>query len=95
MGCRSMKQVSQLESLKTLSRVFFFFYLNFPNYSKSVSVGCIVYIHYENKPIHLPPKNENFQIKTLIFSHSSQNIDCWYSLEPRGVSNEYPQSMLL
>ena len=37
-------------------------------------------------------KNENFQIKILIFFHiSAQNIDCRYSLEPprRGGSNEY------
>ena len=42
-------------------------------------------------------KNENFQIKILIFFHISvQNIDYGYSLEPplRGGSNEYPQSML-
>ena len=46
----------------------------------------------------LPPKNENFQRKMLIFFHiSAQNIDCGYSLEPpwRGGSNEYPQSMFL
>ena len=46
----------------------------------------------------LPPKNENFQIKTPdIFHISAQNIDCGYSLEPprRGGSNEDPQSMLL
>ena len=44
----------------------------------------------------LPPKNENFQIKILIFFlFSAQNIDCGYSLEPPcwGGSNEYPQSM--
>ena len=44
------------------------------------------------------PKNENFQIKILIFFHiSAQNIDCGYSLEPprRGGSNEYQQSMIL
>ena len=44
------------------------------------------------------PKNENFQIKILIFFHiSAQNIDCGYSLEPprRGSSNKYPQSMIL
>ena len=43
-------------------------------------------------------KNENFQIKILIFFHiSAQNIDCGYPLEPprRGGSNEYPQSMFL
>ena len=43
-------------------------------------------------------KNENFQIKNLIFFHiSAQNIDCGYSLEPprRGSSNDYPQSMFL
>ena len=60
-------------------------------------------IHYENKPIQIywklyHQKNENFQIKILIFFHiSAQNIDCGYSLEPhhRGSSNEYPQSMFL
>ena len=44
----------------------------------------------------LPPKNENFQIKSSdIFYISAQNIDCGYSLEPpcRGGSNEYPQIM--
>ena len=30
-----------------------------------------------------------------IFHISAQNIDCGYSLEPRGGSNEYPQSMFL
>ena len=43
-----------------------------------------------------PPKNENFQIKILIFLHiSAQNINCRHSLEPprRCGSNEYPQSM--
>ena len=31
----------------------------------------------------LPPKNENFQIKSSnIFHISPQNIDCGYSLEP-------------
>ena len=51
---------------------------------------------YSNILKILPPKNENFQIKILIFFHiSAQNIDCGYSLEPprRGGSNEYPQSM--
>ena len=59
--------------------------------------------HYENTPIQIywkiyhQKKNENFQIKILIFFHISvQNIDYGYSLEPprRGGSNEYPQSML-
>ena len=53
---------------------------------------------YENTPIQIPPKTENFQIKKSdIFHISAQNIDCWYSLEPpqRGGSNEYPQSMFL
>ena len=50
---------------------------------------------YSNILNILPPKNENFQIKTDIFHISAQNIDCRYSLEPprRGGSNEYPQSM--
>ena len=40
----------------------------------------------------LPPKNENFQIKTFdIFHISTQHIYCGYSLEPprRGGSDEY------
>ena len=51
---------------------------------------------YSNILKILPPKNENFQIKILIFSHiSAQNIYCGYSLEPprRGGSNEYLQSV--
>ena len=47
---------------------------------------------YSNILKILPPKNENFQIKTSdIFHISTQNIDCGYSLEPprRGGSNEY------
>ena len=43
-------------------------------------------------------KKETFQTKKNDIIHiSSQNIDCWYSLEPprRGGSNEYPQSMFL
>ena len=51
---------------------------------------------YSNILKMLPPKNENFQIKTSdIFHISTQNIDCGYSLEPprRSGSNEYPQSM--
>ena len=41
----------------------------------------------------LPPKNENL----IFFYISAKNTDCGYSLEPprRGVSNEYPQSMIL
>ena len=40
---------------------------------------------------------ENFQIKTLYFYISAQNIDCGYSLEPprRGGSNEHLQTMFL
>ena len=38
---------------------------------------------YSNILKILPPKNENFRIKILIFFHiSAQNIDCGYSLEP-------------
>ena len=29
----------------------------------------------------------------IIFLNSAQNIDCGYSLEPLGGSNEYPQSI--
>ena len=54
---------------------------------------------YSNILKILPPKNEIFQIKILIFFFhiSAQNIECEYSLEPprRGGSNEYPQSMFL
>ena len=57
--------------------------------------------HYENTPIQIywkfyHQKNENFQIKNLIFFlFLLKNTDCVYSLEPsrRGGSNEYPQSM--
>ena len=41
-------------------------------------------------------KNENFQIKNLIFFlFLLKNTDCGYSLEPpwRGGSNKYPQFM--
>ena len=51
---------------------------------------------YSNMLKILPPKNENFQIKTSdIFHVSAQNIDCGYSLDPPywGGSNEYQQSM--
>ena len=53
---------------------------------------------YSNILKHLPPKNENFQVKNYdIFLISAQNIDCGYSLKPtrRGGSNEYPQCMFL
>ena len=53
---------------------------------------------YSNILKILPPKNENFQIKTSdIFHIFAQNIDCGYTLEPprQGGSNEYPQSMFL
>ena len=51
-----------------------------------------------NIPTILPPKNDNFPKKILIFFHiSAENIDCGYSLEPPrwGGSNEYPQSTFL
>ena len=51
---------------------------------------------YSNILKILPPKNEDFQIKSSdIFHISARNKDCGYSLEPpcRGNSNEYPQSM--
>ena len=46
---------------------------------------------------NLPPKNENFQIKILIFFIFLLKTDCGHLLEPPrpGDSNEYPQSMLL
>ena len=53
---------------------------------------------YSNILKILPPKNEKFQIKILIFFHiAAQNIDCGYSLEPPrlGGSNEYLRSMFL
>ena len=53
---------------------------------------------YSNILKILPPKNENFQIRNLIFFlFLLKNIDCGYSLEPPrlGGSNEYPQSMFL
>ena len=38
---------------------------------------------YSNILKILPPKNENFQLKTSdIFHISAQNIDCGYRLEP-------------
>ena len=58
-------------------------------------------LHYENAPIQIYwkfylHKIENFQIKNSdIFHISAQKIDCGYSLEVRGGSNEYPQSMFL
>ena len=46
---------------------------------------------YSNILKILPPKNENFQIKILIFFiFLLKNIDCGYSL-----ANEYPQPMFL
>ena len=53
---------------------------------------------YSNILKILPPKTENFQIKSSdIFHISAHNIDCGYSLEPppRGGSNGYPQFMSL
>ena len=53
---------------------------------------------YSNILKILPPKDENFQIKSSdIFHSSAQNKDCGYSLEPprRGGSNEYLQSIFL
>ena len=53
---------------------------------------------YSNILKILPAKNENFQIKILIFFlFLLKNIDCGYLLEPprRGGSNKYPQSMFL
>ena len=53
---------------------------------------------YSNILKILPPKNENSQIKILIFFHiSAQNIDCWYLLKPPRQSgfNAHPQSMFL
>ena len=51
---------------------------------------------YSNILKILPPKNEKFQIKILIFFiFLLKNIDRGYSLEPprRGGSNKYPQSI--
>ena len=61
----------------------------------------LVISHYSSNILKiLPPKDENFQVKILIFFFfhiSTQNIDCGYLLEPprRGGSNEYPKSMFL
>ena len=64
------------------------------NFGLKVKVSLTIRKHaYSNILKILPPKNENFQIKTSdIFHVSAQNIDCGYSLEPphRGGSNEYP-----
>ena len=55
--------------------------------------------HYENLPMQYTKifnvvKNENFQKKNFdFFLIFAQNIDCGYTLERRGGSNEYPQSM--
>ena len=59
--------------------------------------------HYENKPIQINWKSENFTTKkgnftdksSGIFQIPAQNIDCGYSLEPRrrGGSNKYSKSM--
>ena len=51
---------------------------------------------YSNILKILSPKKWKFSDKKFCyFSHSTQNIDCGYSLEPPrwGGSNEYPQSM--
>ena len=65
---------------------------------KSINVALAnTEYHYENMPIQIYSKMENFQIKNSdIFPISSQSIDCGYSFEPpcQGSSNEYPQSML-
>ena len=47
---------------------------------------------YSNILKILPPKDENFQIKTIFFHISAQNMNCGHLLEPpqRGGSNEYP-----
>ena len=53
---------------------------------------------YSNILKILPPKTENFQMKSSdTFQISAQSIDCGYTLEPprRGGSNEYPKSMFL
>ena len=74
-------------------------FLAMPCASYEVTLGFTLRKHaYSNTLKILLPKNENIQIKILIFfSISAQNIDCGYSLEPprRGGSNEYPQSMFL
>ena len=63
-----------------------------------VFVSALLKKAYSNILNIIPSKNENFQIKILIFFYiSAQNTDCGYLLElPRwGGSNEYPQSMFL
>ena len=56
-------------------------------------------MHYANLSVQYTAlfhgcKTDNFQMKFFdIFLIFAQNIDCGYSLEPRGGSNEYPHSM--
>ena len=51
---------------------------------------------YSNTYLKFHHQNWKFSDKNSdIFHISAQNIDCWYSLEYRGGSNEYPQSMFL
>ena len=56
-------------------------------------------VYYANTPMQYTAifhgcKNDNFQmIFFYIFLIFAQNIDCGYTLEQRGGSNEYPQSM--
>ena len=65
------------------------------------TVTVIYSLHYENTLFkfieNFTTKNENFQIKILIFFIFLLKTDCGYSLEPhrRGGSNEYPQFMFL
>ena len=59
--------------------------------TEDITKTCL-FKYTENSPP--PSKNENFQIKKSdIFHISAENIDCGYSLELPGDSNEYPQSM--
>ena len=111
---RRQETVEHLENLNNLTRIFRidrFFFLFRQNELQSNSNDTNIFgtmdirfrHHYENKLFNyivniLPPKNENFQIKNLIFFlFLLKNITCGYSLEPprRGGSNEYPQPMFL
>ena len=55
--------------------------------------------HYENMPIQInwkfyhKKKKKKSHKNTYIFHISTQNIDCEYSLERRGGSNEYTHNL--
>ena len=75
--------------------------LYLPGSSDCMLRDCGLYwiTHYENKPIRIYRKFHLQKLKKIqinncdIFHISAQNIGCGYSLERRGGSNEYTQSM--